>query len=247
MLVYPFLQMESLNGVQQRISNSPSVPEILGVVGTGGFAKEVAFQLKANTDFLSRQFPLSRILFVKHDSISLSSFAGFETVDETSFLNAKNISKFHLIAIGDPKKRKDLHLKYESFGSKSFSFFSDRSLISPDSLIGDGAIICPNVVIMPNVVIGKEFQAHINSYIAHDCVIGNFVTISPGVLCNGNVQIQDEVFIGAGAIIKNGTADSPTVIGRGSKIGMGAVVTKSVKSGTTVIGIPAKERLQGSL
>ncbi|MCU0189324.1 hypothetical protein N8H42_29090, partial [Citrobacter freundii] len=43
-----------------------------------------------------------------------------------------------------------------------------------------------------------------------------------------------------GAIIKQGTPDKPLVIGKGAIVGMGAVVTKSVPAGVTVVGNPAR-------
>jgi acetyltransferase-like isoleucine patch superfamily enzyme len=71
-------------------------------------------------------------------------------------------------------------------------------------------------------------------------VIGDFVTFAPSVRCNGNVVINDHAFIGSGAVIKQGSARHPIVIGRGAIVGMGAVVTKSVPAYSTVVGNPAR-------
>ena len=90
--------------------------------------------------------------------------------------------------------------------------------------------------------IGLQFQCNIYSYVAHDCVIGDFVTFAPSVCCNGNVHVQDFAYIGTGAVLKQGTADKPLVIGAGAIVGMGAVVTKDVEPGAVVVGNPAKPR-----
>ena len=66
------------------------------------------------------------------------------------------------------------------------------------------------------------------------------MTFAPRVQCNGYVHIQDHAYIGASAVIKNGTDDAPLIIGKGAVIGMGAVVTKNVPPFTTVVGNPAK-------
>ena len=74
----------------------------------------------------------------------------------------------------------------------------------------------------------------------HDSVIGDFVTFSPGVHCNGNVQIDDGVYVGSGAVIRQGRPDERLRIGKGAVIGMGAVVTQDIEPGCTVAGNPAR-------
>jgi hypothetical protein len=71
-------------------------------------------------------------------------------------------------------------------------------------------------------------------------VIGDFVTFAPGVKCNGYVHIEDHAYIGTGAILRQGKPGDPLVIGRGAVVGMGAVVTKNVPAGVTVVGNPAR-------
>jgi acetyltransferase-like isoleucine patch superfamily enzyme len=57
--------------------------------------------------------------------------------------------------------------------------------------------------------------------------------------CNGHVVVEDHAYMGAGVVIKDGS-NKPVVIGRGAVVGMGAVVTKSVPPGETVVGNPAR-------
>ena len=96
-----------------------------------------------------------------------------------------------------------------------------------EAQIAEGSALSPFVSITSNIKIGKCFHANLYSYVEHDCIIGDFVTFALGVKCNGNIHIHDHAYIGAGAMIKQGTPDQPLVIGEGAIVGMGAVVTKA--------------------
>jgi acetyltransferase-like isoleucine patch superfamily enzyme len=61
------------------------------------------------------------------------------------------------------------------------------------------------------------------------------------VSCLGSVRIGDGVFVGAGAVIRNGTTQ-PLFVGEGAVIGMGAIVVGDVPAGAKVFGNPAAPR-----
>jgi len=127
-------------------------------------------------------------------------------------------------------------------------FFSARAgnvVIMDAVTIGTGAILSPFVTLTSNICIGRHFHANIGAYVEHDCVIGDFVTFAPGVKCNGNVVIADHAYIGTGAILRQGRPGAPLTIGRGAVVGMGAVVTKDVPAGATVVGNPARPMQKG--
>ncbi|MBM3523643.1 MAG: acetyltransferase, partial [Alphaproteobacteria bacterium] len=52
--------------------------------------------------------------------------------------------------------------------------------------------------------------------------------------------IEDHAYIGSNAVLLQGKPGAPLVIGRGAIVGMGAVVTRNVAPGTTVVGNPAR-------
>jgi sugar O-acyltransferase (sialic acid O-acetyltransferase NeuD family) len=156
------------------------------------------------------------------------------------FLDREASARYVVIAIANSRSRQDLAEKCMQLGLKAWGVRAVNCVTMDDVSIGEGAILSPFVTITSNVSIGTHFHANLYSYVEHDCRIGNFVTFAPGVQCNGNVIIEDHAYIGAGALIRQGTPNAPLTIGRGAIVGMGAVVTKNVAPSSTVVGNPAR-------
>jgi sugar O-acyltransferase (sialic acid O-acetyltransferase NeuD family) len=165
---------------------------------------------------------------------------GHALVSESEFFDHKCDERYFNVAIADSKARQQIASACIAQGAKPMSIQSPVSVSYDGNLIGDGAILCANTMVTSNARIGRFFQCNIYSYVAHDCGIGDFVTFSPSVHCNGNVHIRDHAYVGTGAAIKQGSPSKPIVIGEGAILGMGALVTRDVAPFTTVVGSPAK-------
>lgn len=74
-----------------------------------------------------------------------------------------------------------------------------------------------------------------HGHIAHDCVLGDDVTLSPNVTLGGHTRVHTGATIGIGAM-----THQHTTVGAYSMIGMGSVVTKDVPPFFTVAGNPAR-------
>lgn len=145
-----------------------------------------------------------------------------------------------VVAVANSRVRSEIAARCADAGLEFFEVRASNVVQMDAVQIGEGAILSPFVTLTSNIVIGRHFHANLYSYVEHDCRIGDFVTFGPGVHCNGNVHIEDRAYIGAGALIRQGTPQRPLVIGADAIVGMGAVVTKDVAPGTTVIGNPAR-------
>lgn len=209
----------------------------IGLVGIGGYAREVMplLQRSVADQFVSAKDV--KIFFV--DVQTSEEIRGVPVISEGEFLALQGNTYFN-IAIADSKVRERIASKYESHGYKPLTIQSHMHVHMDGNCVGDGAIFSPFSCVTADASIGRYFHCNIYSYVAHDCVIGDFVTFAPKVCCNGNVIIEDHAYIGTGAVIKQGTAANPVVIGKGAVVGMGAVVTKSVPPGAVVVGNPAK-------
>lgn len=207
------------------------------IFGASGFGREVMPVLRQQLG-CTEAGPWD-LVFVD-DAPHAANLNGHRVLTYAEWLEEPAESRSISLAIANSQVREALAARCERDGV-SFVDVRAANIVSMDDVqIGEGAILCPFVTLTSNVRVGKQFHANIYSYVAHDCVVGNFVTFAPGVQCNGNVLIEDHAYIGTGAILRQGKPGEPLVIGRGAVIGMGAVVTKNVAPGATVVGNPAK-------
>lgn len=206
--------------------------QLIGVYGASGFGRELL-------PLVREQYIDAQICFVD-DGSQDSELNGFLIHTYQEYLDLPHVNKSVVFAIADSKIREALENKCSKDDIKVVSVRASNSIILDKVEIGEGSVLCHFTQLTSNIKIGKHFHANIYSYVAHDCVIGDYVTFAPKVQCNGNVHIEDHAYIGTGAIIKQGTSKRPLVIGKGAVVGMGAVVTKSVAPGVIVIGNPAR-------
>lgn len=220
--------------------NEPSNTVLVGIYGAGGFGREVAQMLHASNNKRPKTPVTSRTVFVE-TSPERDEANGLPVISEDEFFNVFCSEKLFTVAIASSSVRRLVALRMIQRGATPMSVVSRESIIDPSARIGEGAIIGPFVSINANTSIGSFFHANMYSYVAHDAIIGDFVTLAPRVSVNGNVHISHDVFVGTNAVIKQGSGHTPLTIGNGAFIGMGALVSKNVEQGTTVVGYPARE------
>ncbi len=211
----------------------------IAIYGAGGFGREVA--PIAREMLRESGQGQDNIVFVSdREELHGTSINGIQVVPPTT-LTAPEFTKYSVaVALADAKARKEIAEKCKNLKLTAGAIHSKFCRIYDNVRIGEGSIICDYSIITSDVVIGSHFHSNIYSYVAHECVIGDFVTLAPRVCINGRVIVEDDVYIGTGAIIRDGKPNRPLVIGKGAVIGMGAVVTRDVPPGATVVGNPAR-------
>lgn len=191
--------------------------------GAGGMGREMV--AAARLDPRPKRF-LSDTPVDPYPGVESIDFAGLDGGDEIC------------VAVGDPALRK--RLAERCTGLRFATVVAPTAIVDPTVELGEGAQICDFVMVNSLARIGRHFQANYYSHVSHDCVIGDFVTFSPRTSCLGTVHIGDGVFVGAGAVIRNGAPGRPLTIGAGAVIGMGAVVVGDVPAGARLLGNPAR-------
>jgi sugar O-acyltransferase (sialic acid O-acetyltransferase NeuD family) len=214
--------------------------DIYVIYGAGGYAREVMPLVRDQVNMISPSL-IEDFYFIDDSIDGVEVVNGSKVFSFDYLINNFSEKKIHCcVAIANKDFREKLTEKCESNDIEMFSVKALNSIVMDEVVIGKGSILSPFVTVTSNVKIGIGFHANIYSYVAHDCVIGDFVTFAPGVKCNGNVHILDGAYIGSGAVIHPGSSGKPIVIGKNAKVAAGSVVTKSVPDNVTVIGNPAQ-------
>jgi len=144
---------------------------------------------------------------------------------------------FAAIAIGGARGRDRIELMnlLQGKGLTPVTVVHYSAFVAGSAQMGDGCQILAQAAICTHAKLGQVVIVNTGASVDHDCVIGNGVHLAPGARLAGEVTVGDCAFIGMGAIVL------PRLhIGEDAIVGAGAVVTKSVPSGATVIGNPAR-------
>ena len=176
---------------------------LIGIYGASGMGREV---LPTIREQFSGQD--TTLVFID-DGARETAVNGYPVVNWEGFLNLPASSRAVSVAIADAAIRERLAGRCHDAGVPMLDVRAASVVIYDEVTTAPGLLLQPFVTITSNVVIGRCFHANIYSYVAHDCVIGDFVTFAPGVKCNGNVHIEDHAYIGTGAILRQGTDTVP--------------------------------------
>jgi acetyltransferase-like isoleucine patch superfamily enzyme len=122
------------------------------------------------------------------------------------------------------------------------------ALVRESNTIGDDVSVGTNASLEFGNRVGDRVRIHTGCFL-ESCVIGDDVFLGPHVVftddphpacpryrdCVGGATVRDQVSIGANATILPGI-----VIGEGTLVGAGSVVTSSIPDGVVAAGNPAK-------
>jgi sugar O-acyltransferase (sialic acid O-acetyltransferase NeuD family) len=194
----------------------------IGLIGRGGFVKEVFSSINKKTKF---------------EPHILNDIDG----SLQNFIQKKYDSKY-LLCMGNPNDREKIYNDFNKYNINiedylDYYISNNVDLLDKESInIGKGSIICSGSILTCNINIGKMTHINLNCTIGHDVKIGDFLTCSPGVNISGNCNIGNNVLIGSNSVIKEHIN-----VGNNIVIGMGSVVTKNLVEPGIYVGNPCKK------
>jgi sugar O-acyltransferase (sialic acid O-acetyltransferase NeuD family) len=141
-----------------------------------------------------------------------------------------------VMGIGSPPRRK---LEFAECLMKRGAEFV--TLIHPNAIIGNhvrlgrGCVICPFALVTCDATLGDFVTLNAHATVGHDAVLGDGCTLSIYASVSGYGKLGKGVCLG-----NHGTVLPSMEVGDFAKVGSGSVVLRTVKPGTTVMGVPAK-------
>ena len=125
-----------------------------------------------------------------------------------------------IVSIGANNIRK---MVAEKLSSEFGTAIHPSAIISSSAVIDKGTVVMQGAIIQTDVKVGK----HCN----HECMIEEYVHISPHATLCGNVHIGEGSWIGAGTTVIPGVK-----VGKWCIVGAGSVVTKDIPDRVLAVG-----------
>lgn len=133
-----------------------------------------------------------------------------------------------IVSIGNNAIRKHIVEKLSvEFGQA----IHHTAIVSHTAIIEEGTVIMQGGIVQACTRIGKHCIINTGSSVDHECIVEDFVHISPHATLCGNVHVGEGSWVAAGTVVLPGVK-----IGKWSVIGAGSVVSKDIPDGVLAVG-----------
>jgi sugar O-acyltransferase (sialic acid O-acetyltransferase NeuD family) len=204
----------------------------LGIFGTSGHAREIG-DVACDLGY--------RPIYITHlGRAAIEAWSFPEEIVEESGITGRDMA--FAIGIGDNALRQQVATR--------FAGLPFVTLIHPTATFGQrqrerveaarGVVVCAGVRLTNNIRVGQFVVFNRDANVGHDGVVGDFAHLAPRACVSGNVRIGARCWIGAGAVVNQGTNERPLAIGDDTVVGSGAVVIGDCEPNAVYAGVPAR-------
>ena len=154
-------------------------------------------------------------------------------------MDVSKYSDWHCIAAIGNNAHRARFLKDYGKRLNFTNIVATNATIRESATLGKGCYVGPFAYIGPYSQIDDNCIINTHAVIGHDVRIQANTHVAPKTCISGHVDVGRAVFIGVGTTVNNGSPDAPLQIPDEVHIGMGCIVTDSIKqSGIRLIPKP---------
>ena len=205
----------------------------IAIVGSGGFAKEVAFLIED----INKQKEEWNLLGFIDKNIGQSN-GKYKVYQNDEWVMNLQDDIYIVFGIGDPSLISKIVKQFSSNPKIKYPNLIHPNVIGDWEQIkmGKGNIICAGNIFTTDIQIGSFNVFNLDCTIGHDTIFGSYNVINPSVNISGGVVLEDEILLGTGTqILQYKKIISNTIIGAG------ALVTKDILESGVYVGSPVKK------
>ena len=205
--------------------------------GAGGLAREIANMIEIINSIEIKKGNIGKydLLGFLDDNVKVgTNINGYKILGNSEWI-FRHKEVFCTCSIANVSVKKKIHDFLNANGVKFESLIAPDVYVPPSTKIGKDCVIVGHTLLSVNMNI--EDGVFINSGVSlgHDVFIDKYSCIMPGTSISGYCKIGKQVTVGGHTFIVPRKNIGDRVI-----IAAGSVVFGNVKSGTTVLGNPAK-------
>ena len=192
------------------------------IIGAGGLGCEVAWTVeRINT---AAGAPVWNVLGFADDDPdrTSSSFAG----DPSTALSERPDAAV-FVAIGNNQTRAKVVAR---FSDREFPILVDPTAqVAPSVTLRKGAYVAAQAVVSVGSDLGAFVIVNARAGVGHDCLVGDYSSVCPGVSLSGHTTLGAFVLMGTNSCTVPGIS-----IGEGATVSAGTPALRNVSAGTTL-------------
>ncbi|MGG7213289.1 acetyltransferase [Clostridium nigeriense] len=206
--------------------------EKIVLIGAGGHCKSVLDSLLE-----LRTYEVVGITDIKNDfEVMGVKVIGSDDILENLFKSGVSNAFISLGSIGNTSIRRKIYNNLRDIGYNLPRIIDKTAIVSKYATLEDGVFVGKGAIINAGSYIGSNSIINSGSIVEHDCKIGKFVHVAPGVTMSGGASIGNDSHVGTGASIIQGIS-----IGKNSIIGAGSVIVRNIEDNCKVYGNPGRK------
>ena len=201
------------------------------IIGAGGMGRTFYDMARESIGF-GTEYVIKG--FIDDNTAALDGFENYPPILGTISEYKPKANEVFICSIGGVSRRKCME-EIIANGGSFLTMIHKTARIGTNVTVGEGTVVGAFTSIGADAKVGKYNLIQAYTVIGHDSHIGNWNRIDTHVTLVGGTIVEDEADIHTSAMINH-----KVVIESKSRVAACSFVIRRVKSGTTVMGNPAK-------